>query len=73
MSNDRRRPSPRNPMIWRKATAAEIATATERAKIEHTHHYYAHATLNTHMRCACGWICKRDWVPADLIFAGPVR
>jgi hypothetical protein len=67
------RPAPRNPVIWRKASAQEIAAAAARAAVEHEHHYLQHATIATHMRCVCAWVCRRDMTPPDLVFSGPVK
>lgn len=70
--NNARRPAPRNPGVWRKVRAAEIDAAERRAAERvHEHSYYNHITLSTHMVCNCGYLCRRDFVPEDLVFVGP--
>lgn len=58
----------------RAATPHEINAAEMRAKRNaHTHSYFQHPTIATHFGCACGWICRRDAAPEDLVFSGPAR
>jgi hypothetical protein len=73
MSNATKRPVGKNPMIFRKATAAEIKAAQERAALTHEHRYMNHVASPLHVVCSCGWMCRRDAAPVELIFSGPVR
>jgi hypothetical protein len=73
MSNATKRPQGRNVVIWRKATAADIKAGQERATRTHEHRYMNHVASPSHVACSCGWYCRRDTAPADLIFSGPVR
>jgi hypothetical protein len=70
-----RRPAAHNPCIWVRRSKAEIAAAAARlaATEEHEHAYFQHPTIATHVGCACGWICRRDLAPTDLVFVGPLR